>query len=806
MKKDVMFQLVNGSKMRINAIKSNILKISISNKEIENKGTVIMDEIAYTEIGFSKYHSDQRYAYVATEALDVSVSLIDGAVAISEKEADAPFFYSSKAVLTTIPVMRYDTGFEEPVIERIKTVDGERSFIKNLKETVDHYAYNAKVYLRFDKEEGIYGLGQGEDGIYNYRGKQQYLYQHNMRIPMPILYSDKGYGILFDCGSLMSFRDGDEGTCIDMDAVKQIDYYVIAGKNPDGFIDGIRTLTGKAAMLPKWAFGYIQSKEQYYTAIELKEVIQKYRMLNVPIDCVVQDWNTWQEGMWGDKNVDPARYGDLKEQLEEVKKMHAHAMVSVWPNMNAGGENHTEFQKSGYLLNDYSTYDAFNESARKMYFKQAKKELFSGGFEAWWCDSTEPFSGPDWTGEIKKEPEERFALVGGEHKKYLPWEKANLYALMHAKGIFENQRKETEDIRVMNLTRSGYPSAQKYAAVLWSGDICASYDTLKKQITEGLNVSLSGYPYWTLDIGGFFTVGSKWQNRGCGCNQDSTPKWFWKGDYNEGIHDDAYKELYVRWLQMGVFLPIFRSHGTDTPREIWNFGKKGQSFYDAIEKFIRLRYLLMPYIYSMAGGVRFYNETIMRSFLFDFSYDKEAVKIHDEFMFGKSILVCPVTEPMYYESENRPIFHNKIRNCYLPSGIGWYHFFTNEYYEGGKNYSVKAPIDTLPVFVREGSIIPMKDGLNYAQDKEDAPMEIHIYPGADATFNLYEDEGNNYQYENGKYSFIEFTWKDKLNTLIVGNRIGSFQGMKQEREFEIYILNERMGTMLYNGKEQDFYI
>ncbi len=680
--------------------------------------------------------------------------------------------------LEKIDVMRYTTGGEPPIINRVKTVDGERNFIQNLKQVADHQAYKGRLHFRWKPEEGIYGLGQAEEGIYNYRGHDQYLYQHNMRIPMPVFLSDQGYGMLFDCGGLMTFHDGADDSYLFFDTISQMDYYFIAKKTPDEIIRTIRSLTGRAAMLPKWAFGYIQSKEQYYTAKELADVVRTYRELGVPLDCVVQDWNTWDPGNWGEKLVDKSRYGDLKERMEEIHGMHAHSMVSVWPNMNTGGKNHTELFQAGHLLHDYATYDAFSEEAREMYWQQAKQELFDGGFDSWWCDSTEPFSGPDWGGTMKREPWERYMLVGNEHKKYLPAEQANLFALMHAKGIYENQRKDREDIRVLNLTRSGYVSGQKYGAVLWSGDTYASWDTLKKQIAEGLNMGLSGYPYWTLDIGGFFTVGSKWQNRGCGCNTDPTPKWFWQGDYNEGVSDLGYRELYVRWLEMGTFLPMFRSHGTDTPREIWNFGKKGEPFYDAIEKYIRLRYDLMPYIYSLAGDVYRNHGTMMRSLLFDYTADAQARKMDQEFMFGKSLLVCPVTEPMYYGKENQELEAEKVWTCYLPAGDDWYHYWTDRKYEGGQFVTVDAPLDEMPVFVKAGSIIPMKKGLTYADEKNENPLEIHVYPGKDAAFTLYEDEGNNYRYEEGKYALTEFTWEDAKRKLTIGDTTGGFDGME----------------------------
>lgn len=804
--KRIAVKLQNGMHLSITAVRQDILRLTYAeeSKEEGNEAASLIirkDAIEQPEGAFVSVFEKDGQLSAETEKLRLDVKLSDGTAGVVDKQTGKRLFCGNRAELSPITVMRYSTEGEPPVIERRKTVDGERNFIKNLKETEDHKAFRAKLHFAFAQDEGIYGFGQGEEGFYNYRGKHQYLYQHNMRIPMPVLYSDRGYGLLFDCCSLMTFQDDCDGSYLYMDAVAQLDYYLIAGDKPDGVIDGIRYLTGRAAMLPKWAYGYIQSKEQYYTAKELADVVRRYRELQVPLDCVVQDWNTWTPGNWGEKLLDRERYGDLKARTEEIKELHAHAMVSVWPNMNTGGNNHTEFLEAGFLLNDYATYDAFNEKARAMYWEQAKEELFEGGFEAWWCDSTEPFSGPDWNGEVKREPWERFVLVGGEHKKYLPWENANAYALMHARGIYENQRKETEDIRVLNLTRSGYISGQGYAAMLWSGDTDASYEILKKQITEGLNMGLSGYPYWTLDIGAFFTVGDKWQNRGCGCAADPSPKWFWRGEYNEGVRDKAYCELYVRWLQLGTFLPMFRSHGTDTPREIWNFGKSGEPFYDAIEIFIKLRYRLMPYIYSMAGLVRLNHETIMRSLLFDFSADKRAREIHDEFMFGRSFLVCPVTEAMYYMPENKPIHKEKTRICYLPEGENWFDYFTNELYFGGKEYPVEAKLDRMPLFVKAGSVIPMKEGMQYASDKEKEPIQLHIYPGKDADCCLYEDEGNNYRYEAGDYSLIRIAWRQEERRLWIGNREGQFTGMQMEREFVIFLLDREIVRLYYTGEE-----
>jgi len=789
---------VQDAKMRIIPVTKNIFRCIYSKEEFVEPSTIINIENKSTT-PFSVVE-EAEFIRISTDFIEACVKKENGTINWYNKSSQKKYLSEGEKILSQIDVVRFHTGDEKPVINRVKTVDGERNFIQNLKPYIDRKAYRGKINFRWEEDEGVFGLGQSEEGIYNYRHHAQYLYQHNMRIPMPAFVSTKGYGILVDCGSLMTFNDDENGSYLYLDTVPQIDYYFVAGEKMDEVISGFRYLTGSAAMLPKWAYGYIQSKEQYYSANELAEVVQKYRELEVPIDCVVQDWNTWDPGNWGEKLVDKSRYGNLKECMDRIHEMNAHAMVSVWPNMNEGGKNHTEFSKAGFLLNDLSTYDAFNQEARKMYWKQAKEELFNGGFDAWWCDSTEPFSGPDWGGEIKKEPWERFSLVGNEHKKYLDPQYANLYALYHARGIYENQKNETLKKRVLNLTRSGYASGQKYGAVLWSGDTCATWNNFKKQIVEGLNMGLSGYPYWTLDIGAFFTVGSKWQNRGCGCNQDSTPKWFWKGEYNEGVQDKGYCELYVRWLQFGTFLPMFRSHGTDTPREIWNFGKKGEMFYDAIEKFIQLRYRLMPYIYSLAGAVRLDHATIFRSLLFDFMEDEKARTITDGFLFGPSLLVYAVTEPMYYESESRVIEKEKTKLCYLPKGADWYDYWTGEFYEGGQEVLAQTPIDRIPLFVKAGSIIPTVEGIQYADEKTSKPMQINIYPGKDAGFVLYEDEGDNFNYENGAFSRIPFRWYDKEKKLIIENRIGEYEGMERSRSFQI-MLKGKSVHVNYNGLE-----
>ncbi len=765
-------------RVRLIPITAEIIRCIVSRKPIrEDAPSLLIEEKEYPEVPFSIREKEKSFC-LRTEKLGAEFHLDQAE--ISWLHPDGKIWLQEGGwKLKPTEVFHYTTGEEEPRIRRVKTVDGERNFIQNLRPVFHRNAYEATLFFHFRDQEGIYGLGQGEDGISNYRGHTQYLYQHNMRTPMPLMVSSEGYGILFDCCSLMIFQDEGESSGMFLDTVEQLDYYFLGGGTMDRIVHDYRYLTGKAQMLPKWSFGYIQSKESYHTSGELLGIVRRYRSLSVPLDCVVQDWNTWEEGHWGEKRMDPSRYGDIKSCLEEIHRLHAHAMISVWPNMNAGTGDYQEFFDAGYLLNDLSTYDAFHEKAREMYWNQAERELFSDGFDAWWCDSTEPFSGPDWNGETKRDSKERYLLVGGEHKKYLDPSEANAYSLMHAKGIYENQRKARPGKRVLNLTRSGYASIQRYGAMLWSGDTCATWTNFRRQIIEGLNMGLSGYPYWTMDIGAFFTVKNNWRHRGCGCDTDPTPKWFWQGDYENGVEDPGYRELYTRWLQVGTFLPMFRSHGTDTPREIWNFGKKGTLFYDAIEKFILLRYHLMPYIYSVAAAVHFSDSTMMRSLLFDFPKDPGVQEVPTEFMFGPSLLICPVTEPMYFDKEGRPIRSDKTWRCYLPEGADWIDYWTHKKYEGGTAVTVEAPIDQMPVFVKAGTILPTVKGLQYAMDQPQEPMQIEVYPGEDARFLYYEDDGESYGFETGAFATTLFIWEEKEKVLRQEPRRGSYPGMKK---------------------------
>lgn len=663
-------------------------------------------------------------------------------------------------------IYRYTFEGDLPVIVTKKTVDGERSFVENAKTVKVGDAYEATITFRIDEDEAIYGLGQHEDGVLNYRNRKEYLYHNNMKIPMPVFLSSKNYAVFFDCTSMMIYEEKGNEITVTFDAVEQIEYYVITGSCFDDLIAGIRKLTGKAVLLPKWAFGYIQSKERYKTQEEILSVAAEFGKRDIPLGCIVLDWLSWEDGKWGNKIFDKSRFPDAKAMVDSLHEQGIAFMISIWPNCKEGCENNTEFAKKGKLLCNYSTYDAFDEEARDIYWKQCGQELFPAGTDAWWCDSTEPFT-PDWNGTEKRPEEVRYELARESTNKYLDARNSNAYPLMHAKGIYEHQRKACDAKRVCNLTRSGYSGTQKYGTILWSGDIAATWEVYRNQIAEGLSMAMSGIPYWTLDAGAFFVGNTKSWKRWANQTEGTAP-WFWHGLFEEGVKDKGYCELYTRWLQLAAFLPVMRSHGTDTPREPWNFGEAGTVYYDTIVKYIKLRYQLMPYTYSLAAQVMLGDYTMMRSLMFDFPHDEKVKEIADEFMFGPSFLVCPVTEAYEYGPDSRPLNKKAVREVYLPKGCSWYEMETNELYRGGQTIKVAAPITRIPVFIRCGSVIPMSSDDNGELDT------IQIYGGNHGAFVLYEDNGTDYSYEQENYASVPILWDDNQSTLIIEKAIGRY--------------------------------
>jgi len=682
----------------------------------------------------------------------------------------------------------YRTVFDERggSVDTDRGADGLRARAEGGHQVLERQAYHTKLEFEWQPGEALYGLGSHEEGMMNLRGQHQYLYQQNMKAVVPVLLSTRGYGILIDSYSYMTFRDDAFGSCIWTDVDDEIEYYFIYGPEFDQIIAGIRHLTGDAPMLPKWAFGYIQSKERYVSQEELIQIVCEYRKRKLPLDCIVLDWQSWPGDLWGQKTLDPERFPDPDGMMRTLHDMNARLMVSIWPIMKEGGDNHREMRENGCLLGNRANYDAFSEKARKLYWKQANEGLFRHGIDAWWCDCTEPFEA-DWKGRVKPEPEQRMLINTTEAKKYLDPEYINAYSLLHSKGIYEGQRAVTEDKRVVNLTRSAYAGQHRYGTITWSGDISANWETLRRQIADGLNFCMTGSPYWTLDIGAFFVRRLK-------------HLWFWNGDFDAGVNDLGYRELYVRWFQFGAFLPIFRSHGTDTPREIWRFGNPGEPYYDTLVKYLKLRYRLMPYIYSLAGAVTHDRYTMFRALAFDYRDDARVHNIGDQFMFGPALMAAPVTKPMYH-GPNSTVLQgvDKTRTVYLPEGE-WYDFWTEEKIGGGRTIEAKADIETMPLYVRAGSIIPFGPEVQYADEQPDAVIKLKVYPGKDALFTLYEDEGDSYRYEQGAYSKIALSWDDATETLTIGERIGIFPGMRNTRQFEVEIVGKKEKKLVtYHG-------
>lgn len=695
-------------------------------------------------------------------------------------------------------------------VEQADSVDGARAAARGYRTEFDRTAYEAKLEFVFDSDEALFGLGSHEEGYANLRGRSREMYQQNMKAVVPHLVSTRGYGILLDCASAMTFHDDALGSYWWMDCVDELDFYFIYGESFNGVIRGYRRLTGKTPLPPKWAFGYVQSKERYVTADEMINVVEEYRRREIPLDGIVLDWKSWPNGEgWGQKAFDPVRFPNPDDFIQQLHALGAKLMVSIWPIMTGGCEDQQEFLERGLMLGNQSTYNAYLPEARALYWQQASRGLFSHGVDAWWCDCTEPFEA-DWTGAVKPEPHRRFAINTEASQLYLDPAEINAYSLAHSRGIYEGQRSFSQK-RVLNLTRSAYAGQHRYGTFTWNGDICATWDTLRRSIAEGLNFCATGEPYWTVDIGGFFV--------------DNNPKlWFWRGDYPNGCRgltemnalqpdpqdmgskDLGFHELYTRWLQYAVFLPMFRSHGTDVAREIWRFGDVGTPFYEAIAAGIRLRYRLLPYIYSVAAAVTFEDASMIKPLALAFPQDTLTYEVADQYLFGPSIMVCPVTSPMYYGPKSTPLATERYsRRVYLPAGAKWYSADGEAVYEGGQWIDAAASLETIPWFVPAGTILPMGPVLQHVDQITDAPIEVRVYPGTDGTFTLYEDAGEGYGYEKGESSRVRISWDEDENELTFSSREGMFSGLIAEREVQIVLCTQegsRTRATRYCGTEQ----
>ncbi|NLO69384.1 MAG: DUF5110 domain-containing protein [Porphyromonadaceae bacterium] len=672
----------------------------------------------------------------------------------------------------------------------INSADGQKEVKNEIYRDTIGYSWKYRIHFQWNDKEAIYGLGSHMEDYMNLRGKEVFLTQHNLKAMVPVLNSTAGYGLLFDAGCGMIYSDKNENSFIELEAAKQIDYYFMKGNTLDEVIKQYRFLTGGSPMMPRYIFGYIQSKERYRSSTELINIVKEYRNRSVPLDVIIQDWNYWPQG-WGYMKMDRKYYPNPASLADSIHDLNAKLMISIWPNPTNCPQA-DDFKKRGFML-EHSVYNAYNPLAQKKYWEYADNEFFNNGFDAWWCDCTEPLDA-DWKlmsdGYGWDNHRERWKKNLALLSDVLGAERSSTYSLYHSKGIYENQRLVTDKKRVVNLTRSSYAGQQRYSTITWNGDTPATWKSFSQQIPSGLNFMSTGCPYWTVDVGAFFTKKGN--------------EWFRCGDFDQGVKDLGYREFYTRMFQFATFLPILRSHGTDTPREIWNFGKPGESFYDSLLKMIHLRYQLLPYIYSLAGKVTQEHYTISRLLAFDFPNDINALDIKDQFMFGPAFLVCPVTTPMYYEKESIPLnLTNKSRKVYLPKGANWIDFWTGDLFSGGQYIVAEAPIDKIPLYVRQGSIVPMGSVIQHTEELPGKNIRISVYPGKDAKFVFYEDEGDNYNYEQGFFSSIELIWKDSSRSFTISNRQGAFNDMEKVRTIHVDLYDDKTTTtktINYSGK------
>jgi len=632
--------------------------------------------------------------------------------------------------------------------------------------------YNCVTQFISPADEALFGLGcHPEDTLsINYKGRNQDLAIKYMTGAIPVLLSNKGYGLIWDNYSASNFY-GAEASNSKFKYVSEsgnmVDYYFIYGPGFDQIIAGYRIATGAAPMFPKWAFGLFQSQDRYKSQQEVLSVKDNYRNGRIPVDCIVQDWFYWEPNVIGSHVMWPERYPDPKKMVDELHKANIHAMISIWPVFAKGTPAYNAMDKAGCLtditwdnvmthtFDNY--YDAHSPKARDLYWKQANDSLISRyGWDAWWVDQCEPDNGK----LLDLRRQSNFAI--GKGIDYF-----NTYSLMHSEGLYKHWRSDIKGKRAFFLIRQSFAGAQRNAATLWSSDITCTWRSFKTQVPQGINACASGIPYWTSDIGGYHL---NW----------SAPDW----------SAPMQKELFTRWFQFGTFCPIFRIHGKGE-RALYsgNWDAKTKAI---LLSYDNLRYRLLPYIYSLSWQVTHQGYTMMRSLAFDFKNDEKIYTIPDQYMFGPAFLVNPVTERMYSLPTNIPA--EKTRKVYLPKSTDWVDFWTGKTIKGGQSIDADAPIETMPLFMKAGSIVPMGGFLQYATEKPAEVIELRIYPGADGQFVLYEDENDNYNYEQGEYATIEFNWHDKTRMLDITDQKGSFNGMLKDRIFNIVLIRPGIGT------------
>lgn len=683
--------------------------------------------------GKFEFRQDDKAAHVKTETLEVNLNLERGNLSFQTVGGDALLNEGSGIPRTYEPA----------------ELNGEHTF---------------RVTDRFSPtvNEAVYGLGQHQSGLFNYRGATVELGQDNTDVAIPFLVSSKGYGLLWNTAAL-TYVDNRFPLDLTFTSIagKSVDYYFVFGPEIDTIIHEYRSMTGHAPMLPKWAYGFFQSKDRYVSLDEINDIARRYRQEHIPLDAMVQDWFWWKTE--GDP-VFNSNYHDVAKDLETLHKENVHAMISVWGLLDPASETYKALDEKHLLIPDAHVYDASSLEARDIYWKRLPGKLLAQGWDAFWLDSAEPEEyWPHFGDAILRS--RQIAIGNGA-------EYTNVFPLLHTLGVQDHWKAQLESKRVFLLTRSAFLGQQRVGATVWSGDVYGTYWGLSHQVPAGLNFALSGYPYWTTDIGGYWPP------------------------HDDPLADPAYQELYARWFEFGTFCPIFRTHGHRPHNELWSFDKVEP----ILVQYDKLRYRLMPYIYSLAWKVANEDYTIQRPLVMDWRSDPKIWNIGDQFMFGPAILVSPVLKADAAK-----------RSVYLPSAV-WYDFWSGKKVNGGREIEADAPLEHEPLFVRAGSIVPMGPEIEYASEDPAGTVELRVYRGADGSFDLYEDAGDGYAYQKGERSIIPIRWNERDSVLTIGARQGLFPGMVEHRVFHIVLVRDDHGVgvevtgpadakIAYDGKE-----
>ncbi|MBP1678012.1 MAG: glycoside hydrolase family 31 [Bacteroidetes bacterium] len=695
--------------------------------------------------------------------------------------------------------------------------EGEYAFTP-ITEGIDKGAYKVKQCFALDTDEPIYGIGMLQNGKMSLRGEHRKMQQSNLQDFAHFFQSIKGYGIYWDNYSPTNLNDN-KTLELESQVGKLVDYYFMYGGNADGVIREMRHLSGKVPMLPMWTYGFHQSRERYKTQDELLEVVRKYREMKIPFDGIIQDWQYWGTNYtWNAMEFINKDFNNAQKMIDEVHEKNAHLSISIWSSFGPQTKAFKQLKDKGLLFSfetwpesgldswpprkDYPSgvrvYDCYSPVARDIYWENLSR-LHKMGVDAWWMDSTDP----DHVNYKESDLDEKCSV--GSYRSV-----RNLFPFMTVGGVDEHQRAVDKDKRVFILTRSYFAGQQRYGANTWSGDTGSSWESLRNQVPLCLNYTLTANPNVNTDIGGFFagTYNRRYLD-------------------NSGTKNPQFQELYVRWMQFGLFNPMMRSHGTDVYRELYYYGKPGEPVFDALLSAVKMRYNLLPYIYSTSWQVSKNDDSFMRALVMDFKDDKNTWDLGKQFMFGRSLLVCPVVDPLFTKEkvvktdemsgwnmqENKDIANGwpavnwaekKQYEVYLPAGTQWYDFWTNEKLDGGQKIKADAPIAHSPLYVKAGSIFPMGQDLQFVKEKAWDNITLRIYPGANATFTLYEDEGDNYNYEKGQYTEIPMKWNDKGQTLTIEARKGTYPGMLANRKFNIVVVTEGKKiekTIAYSGKK-----